>query len=86
MRSAFFLQKRFCSSRSMSEAVPHYFFADIAYSLTNACNEEQLYELVHDAFDKYGRCYVKIRYDKQRQPFAFVQYEVGSQPIKFELR
>jgi hypothetical protein len=31
---------------------------------------------VHMAFDPYGPNHVKIRRDKNKHPFAFVQYEV----------
>lgn len=39
-------------------------------------SDEQLEESVSTAFSEYGKCYVKIRRDKNHMPYAFVQYEV----------
>ena len=30
---------------------------------------------MHNVYDAYGKCWVKIRRDRNKMPFAFVQYE-----------
>ncbi len=47
-------------------------------SLSNQRTEDQLELACHEAFDTFGRCHIKIRRDKNNQPFAFVQFEVLS--------
>lgn len=45
-------------------------------SLSVSRTDEQLEESVHDAFDQFGDCIVKVRRDRHRHPFALVQYHV----------
>ncbi|EXJ82196.1 hypothetical protein A1O3_06009 [Capronia epimyces CBS 606.96] len=44
-------------------------------NLSNQRSGEQLELACHQAFDRYGRCHIKVRLDKNRHPFAFVQFE-----------
>ncbi|KKY25366.1 putative rna recognition domain-containing protein [Phaeomoniella chlamydospora] len=44
-------------------------------NLSNQRTDEQLEESVQQIFGAHGKCYVKIRRDKNQMPFAFVQYE-----------
>ena len=48
----------------------------ILSSLSNQKSDEELEHSVHNVYDAFGRCYVKIRRDKNKMPFAFVQFEV----------
>ena len=45
-------------------------------SLFNQRSDDQLDVSVHGAFDTFGKCHVRIRRDKHKQPYAFVQFEV----------
>ncbi|KAK5079729.1 hypothetical protein LTR70_008344 [Exophiala xenobiotica] len=43
-------------------------------SLSVSRTDEQLEKSVHDAFDQFGNCIVKVRRDRHGHPFALVQY------------
>lgn len=46
-------------------------------SLSNARSADQLEFSVEQALSSYGKCYVKINLDKNKMPYAFVQFEVS---------
>ena len=50
----------------------------ISLSLSNRHSDEDLERDVQGIFDAYGQCWAKIRRDKNKMPFAFVQFEVSS--------
>lgn len=75
MLKVFFLQKLASSLQSRN----HWFEAknELTFgSLSVHRNDEQLEESVHNAFDKFGQCVVKVRRDRHKHPFALVQYHV----------
>ena len=47
-------------------------------SLAQDRSDDELAASVTEAFQQYGRVYVKIRRDQRRMPFAFAQFEVSA--------
>lgn len=52
------------------------------HSLTNQKPLDQLIASCHQAFDEFGPCHIKVRFDKNRHPFALVQFAVGLQRLQ----
>ncbi|KAL2433949.1 hypothetical protein ABEF94_013500 [Exophiala dermatitidis] len=44
-------------------------------NLSNQRSADQLQLSCHQTFDRFGACHIKVRQDKNHQPFAFVQFE-----------
>ncbi|KAJ4581314.1 hypothetical protein HRR81_000352 [Exophiala dermatitidis] len=44
-------------------------------NLSNQRSADQLQFSCHQTFDRFGPCHIKVRQDKNHQPFAFVQFE-----------
>ncbi len=47
-----------------------------ASSLSNQRTDEQLQHSCEQKFSTWGRCYAKIRRDKNKMPLAFVQFHI----------
>lgn len=56
-------------------------------SLSSQRSVEQLEVSCQQVFASFGPCHVKVRYDRNKHPFAFVQFEVGfpRNPIPFSV-
>ena len=50
-------------------------------NLKNDVPDDQLQLAVKQVFELYGKCYIKIRRDRNKMPNAFVQYEVRKQRL-----
>ena len=62
--------------------MPHFLpLLILSVSLSNQRVDDQLEVSVQQVFSTFGTCYVKIRRDRNRMPFAFVQFEVGRSPL-----
>jgi hypothetical protein len=53
-----------------------YVFTDNSRSLSSQRTLDQLQYSVAKAMEIYGKCYVKVQFDKNKMPYAFVQFEV----------
>ncbi|KIX05190.1 uncharacterized protein Z518_06062 [Rhinocladiella mackenziei CBS 650.93] len=53
-------------------------------NLSNRRTEDQLALSCHQVFDCFGPCHIKVRLDKNRHPFAFVQFEARIQIQRIE--
>ena len=83
MRKEYSRQTLSSSSQSKPATLRHQrFLANLSPSLSTQKTEDQLELSCHEAFDVYGPNHIKIRRDKNRHPFAFVQYEVRLQKNK----
>jgi hypothetical protein len=75
MRKVYILQALFSSLQSMYIQRKERVCTDLS-SLSSQRTVEQLETSCQQVFASFGACHIKVRLDRNKHPFAFVQFEV----------